>query len=72
MFRAGSLFITLSYVDHAYSELCHRALISHILAEPLERLPYAEIWIFEMMFGHNGRMKKRTDQPKIDTFAVHL
>ena len=44
IFRTGGLFKTLWNVDQAYSEPCHRALLSHIPAysEPCAMLFYAE------------------------------
>ena len=46
IFKTGGLLKTLSNVDQAYSEPCHRALFSHIQAysEPCAMVAYAEAW----------------------------
>ena len=46
IFKTEVLFKTLSKVDQAYSEPCHKTLFSHIQAypEPCAMLAYAETW----------------------------
>ena len=67
-----AIFWALAYLEpEAYLKSCE-ALTRHIQNPVIGHYSAIfrhKIWIFEMIFDHNGCMKKKSDQPKIRYFC---